>query len=50
MGDVAFSGPMADKSDAGQVGSPMPGAVDKVRVMAEKGWSTTVLTRAVRVA
>lgn len=30
-GDVSFSGPMADKSDASQVASPMPGAVDKVR-------------------
>lgn len=30
-GDAAFTGPMADKARKGHVGSPMPGAVDKVR-------------------
>lgn len=31
-GDAAFTGPMADKSHKGHVGSPMPGAIDKVCV------------------
>lgn len=31
-GDAAFTGPMADKGLRGHVGSPMPGAVDKVLV------------------
>jgi len=30
VGEVAFSGPIANKADINDVGSPMPGAIDKV--------------------
>jgi biotin carboxyl carrier protein len=32
--DAAFSGPMADAADRAQLGSPMPGVVEKVHVKA----------------
>lgn len=41
VGDLAFTGPMADKGNPKDVGSPMPGAVDKVRE--REGWGATCI-------